>query len=227
MTEFGGAVLVTVADAKGSSPRDAGVRMIVRPDGGASGHYRRWHARVDRAGGSAGVAERLRQTQLSSVSRKSLGPDLGQCCGGWVAVTLERFGAEDISHIQTLAEAERQWSVDNSVRRDEGPSGARDRCRGFFGGREPPRPTSACPMAALSNASSPRQHRSICLALAMSGAALRCAPAPLPFAVTWIDPRPNAFPPHIPANVICIGNVDPARAIAEAPTGAFVAINDA
>ena len=37
VTEHGGAVLVTIAETKGSSPREAGARMIVRPDGGFSG----------------------------------------------------------------------------------------------------------------------------------------------------------------------------------------------
>ena len=31
------------------------------------------------------------------------------------------------------------------------------------------------------------------------GRSLALALAPLPFAVTWIDPRPNAFPSHVPA----------------------------
>ena len=33
------------------------------------------------------------------------------------------------------------------------------------------------------------------------GRALVLALAPLPFAVTWVDPRPDAFPAHVPANV--------------------------
>ena len=37
VAEHGGAVLVTIADAKGSSPREAGARMAVRPDGGFTG----------------------------------------------------------------------------------------------------------------------------------------------------------------------------------------------
>ena len=37
VTEHGVAVLVTLADAQGSSPREAGARMMVRPDGGFSG----------------------------------------------------------------------------------------------------------------------------------------------------------------------------------------------
>ena len=38
VTELGGAVLVTVADAKGSSPRDAGVRRDLRADHGEDDH---------------------------------------------------------------------------------------------------------------------------------------------------------------------------------------------
>ncbi len=33
------------------------------------------------------------------------------------------------------------------------------------------------------------------------GRALVLALAPLPFAVTWVDPRPDAFPAYVPANV--------------------------
>ncbi|MGB7833217.1 MAG: xanthine dehydrogenase accessory protein XdhC, partial [Xanthobacteraceae bacterium] len=56
------------------------------------------------------------------------------------------------------------------------------------------------------------------------GRALVLALAPLPFAVTWFDPRPGAFPPHIPGNVTCVGDTKPAEALSRAPTTAFVAI---
>jgi xanthine dehydrogenase accessory factor len=48
--------------------------------------------------------------------------------------------------------------------------------------------------------------------------------APLPFAVTWIDPRPASFPSHVPGNVICRTGTDPVRVLDTAPGGAFVAI---
>ena len=44
------------------------------------------------------------------------------------------------------------------------------------------------------------------------GRALVLALAPLPFAVTWFDPRPGAFPPHIPGNATCVGDANPAEA---------------
>src|ERR1700750_2817282 len=37
ITEHGSAVLVTLAEAQGSSPREVGARMVVRPDGAFSG----------------------------------------------------------------------------------------------------------------------------------------------------------------------------------------------
>jgi xanthine dehydrogenase accessory factor len=48
--------------------------------------------------------------------------------------------------------------------------------------------------------------------------------APLPFAVTWVDPRPDAFPSHVPANVVLRQLAEPADALAAAPAGSFVAI---
>src|SRR5262249_13956755 len=56
------------------------------------------------------------------------------------------------------------------------------------------------------------------------GRALVMSLAPLSFAVTWIDPRRDAFPPHIPANV-SIGRLeDPADAFAAMPDGSFVLV---
>ena len=46
--------------------------------------------------------------------------------------------------------------------------------------------------------------------------------APLPFAVTWVDARPEAFPSHVPGNVTLSGEPDPEAILASAPDGAFV-----
>jgi len=54
------------------------------------------------------------------------------------------------------------------------------------------------------------------------GRALVMALAPLPFAVTWVDARPDAFPRHVPGNVVPAGDGDPDAVLASAPDGAFV-----
>src|SRR3984893_8802546 len=56
------------------------------------------------------------------------------------------------------------------------------------------------------------------------GQSLVMALAPLPFAVTWIDPRPRSFPTHVPANAACRTGAEPVRLLDKAPDDAFVAI---
>src|SRR6516165_6875649 len=104
IAEHGSAVLVTLADAQGSSPREVGARMVVRPDGAFSGTI----------GGGAlewiALAEAQAMLALTQDFRrldKALGPDLGQCCGGRVRVTLERFDVRDRADVAVLAQAER------------------------------------------------------------------------------------------------------------------------
>jgi xanthine dehydrogenase accessory factor len=56
------------------------------------------------------------------------------------------------------------------------------------------------------------------------GRALVLALAPLPFAVTWVDSRRDAFPGATPASVSVVAANDPAEAAATAPSGAFAVI---
>jgi xanthine dehydrogenase accessory factor len=82
------AVLVTVIEVKGSTPREAGAKMVVTRDkifdtvGG--GHLELKAIELSRA--------ILRQSPLPdapSVHRFPLGPSLGQCCGGEATLLLE------------------------------------------------------------------------------------------------------------------------------------------
>ncbi len=107
IAEHGAAALVTLAQAQGSSPREVGARMVVAPDGTFTGTI----------GGGALEWGALAEAQALLARRdgptvtqldKALGPDLGQCCGGRVLLTIERFGAADRDAIATLAEAERR-----------------------------------------------------------------------------------------------------------------------
>ncbi len=56
------------------------------------------------------------------------------------------------------------------------------------------------------------------------GRALALALAPLPFAVRWIDPRPEEFPKLVPANVAMIAAADPPAELGQAPDGALVVV---
>jgi xanthine dehydrogenase accessory factor len=80
------AVVVTVVAARGSVPREAGARMIVTGRGrhGTIGGGRlEWDASERaRALLEAGAAEATMEVPL--------GPEIGQCCGGFVTLRLER-----------------------------------------------------------------------------------------------------------------------------------------
>lgn len=98
------AVLVTVAEARGSTPRPAGTRMLVtarRFYGTVGGGRLEWEAQGHaRAMLADGAADRL---------DLPLGPAAGQCCGGRVVLTLERATPAMVARLAALeaAEAER------------------------------------------------------------------------------------------------------------------------
>jgi xanthine dehydrogenase accessory protein XdhC len=99
------AILVTVAEALGSTPRAAGTRMLVTAQrfyGTVGGGRLEWeaqgHARAMLAQGAADDSLDL-----------PLGPAVGQCCGGRVVLALRRAVATTVGELAVLeaAEAER------------------------------------------------------------------------------------------------------------------------
>jgi xanthine dehydrogenase accessory factor len=98
-------VLVTVARAEGSVPRDAGTKMVVTRDTVSDtigGGHLEWKAieiaRQVLRDGSHGRAEGQRHLE-----RLSLGPSLGQCCGGAVTLSFERLTIADLGWVKTLS----------------------------------------------------------------------------------------------------------------------------
>jgi xanthine dehydrogenase accessory factor len=219
LAQHGAAVLVTLAESVGSSPREVGARMVVRPDGRFSGTIGggtlEWVALAEAqqmmaASGKAAAFRRL---------SKALGPELGQCCGGRVVVTLQRFDRRNADEVRRFAAAERAGrfltvSEPGQPIRRSLAAGSCDDGPGYMalpGGRVAERfGDNATPLYLLGAG---HVGRSVALAL-----------APLPFAVTWIDQRPGAFPSHVPANVTCRAGSEPSSLLAAAPDGAFVAV---
>lgn len=86
------AVLVTVAETKGSVPRETGTKMVVTRDaclgtiGGGNLEFK--------AGEIARQMLAEAQTQ-ASLQRFPLGPSLGQCCGGVAVLLFEPIGGSD------------------------------------------------------------------------------------------------------------------------------------
>ncbi len=215
----GAAALVTLARVQGSSPREAGARMAVRPSGGFNGtigggtlEWAALEAAQTALGKGRGPAERR---------SLALGPDLAQCCGGRVEWRIETFDRRDLEDLAALAAAEARGAA--TIRAAVGLEGRVER-------RLEPDHRAEGPIGALPDEgcwTEPigESARAVYLfGAGHVGRALALALAPLPFALRWIDPRRQAFPAHAPGNVALIHAPDPLVELANAPDGALIVI---
>ena len=97
------AVLVTITRAEGSTPREAGARMLVTADdaAGTVGGGRLEFEAVLRARGMIAKGEAVAQMDVP------LGPRIGQCCGGRVWLALEAVDAGLLARLEAKEAAER------------------------------------------------------------------------------------------------------------------------
>jgi xanthine dehydrogenase accessory factor len=225
------AVLVTVAAVKGSAPREAGAAMIVTEHalqgtiGGGRLEYRA--ARLARTMLRGGAAARLKEFPL--------GPELGQCCGGHVALHFHRASAADRIWLDPLrawiAEAKRAVLVFDPRASDDrrfaacgsasvGDLGAQTAAaqrlahRVLSGGAVEGEGLIAMPVA-------PPDCVVYLFGAGHVGRALAAILGQLPCRVAWIDERKDAFPATAAASVSMIRTDDPAAEAAKAPTGAY------
>ena len=104
IASHGRCALVTVAAVRGSAPREAGARIVVAPDGGfrgtIGGGELEWQA--------IGVARDAlsRDAPIATLGRFTLGPDLGQCCGGSVRLLTEVLDRNRLDEARALAARE-------------------------------------------------------------------------------------------------------------------------
>jgi len=242
----GAAALVTLTRIAGSSPREAGARMVVRPSGGfhgtIGGGALEWEAlAAAEAALKAGRGPALRRSL-------ALGPELAQCCGGRVEWRIETFDRRDLADLGPIAAAEERGP--GSLRARLGPDGRVERAvepdrRGDeltktlpphaqasarASSPQGPVPRASSPQSAFARAEDWTEPigedvRTVYLfGTGHVGRALALALAPLPFAVRWIDSRREAFPVYAPANVALVHALEPARELANAPDGALVVV---
>lgn len=220
--EDGKAALVTVLAIRGSAPREAGARMVVSADnrfaGTIGGGQLEWEAIQLAAGRLRGGATTLCLTDFA------LGPDLGQCCGGRVEIAVEMYARADLPEIRTYSGLEASGGFSCETRFDETQSHA---WRGLS--EEPPsddagivalNPSTRLYRETFTDARQPV----LLFGAGHVGRAVVLALAPLPFRVTWIDGRADAFPKATPRNVSAVRAQKPAGLVADAPAGAFVLI---
>ncbi|RDU95664.1 xanthine dehydrogenase accessory protein XdhC [Trinickia dinghuensis] len=96
-------VLVTVARVEGSTPREAGAKMIVTRESARytiGGGHLEWRA-IEIA--REVLRDGMRVPHLRRLERLSLGPSLGQCCGGAVVLAFERVDVRDLDWVAALS----------------------------------------------------------------------------------------------------------------------------
>jgi xanthine dehydrogenase accessory factor len=214
----GGAAMVTVAATKGSAPREAGARMIVHPDGAFTGTIGggalEWQAIA-----LAQAAQGRASARQAEMRRFALGPELGQCCGGQVELLIEVVGGADREMVAGFAAREAEGPFATTGRLSPGAGVTREVTS------EAIAPGSASYQNGILREGFGDQRRHLVLfGAGHVGKALVMALAPLPFAVRWVDPRPDAFPAYVPGNVELCRLDDPAAALASAPPESFVLV---
>jgi len=215
----GAGALVSLVKVEGSSPRESGARMIVRPSGAFNGTIGggalEWQAlEAAQAALAAGRGAALRRIV-------SLGPDLAQCCGGRVQWLIETFDARDAADLAALAAAERAGPFVAEARKTPDGRLARSIRPGPVGaGAE----IELLPDGALRERFADAATRLYLFGAGHVGRALVLALAPLPFRTRWIDPRRAAFSERAPANVAMVHSEEPAQELAAAPDGAQVLV---
>lgn len=173
---------VVVAEVRGSAPREVGAAMLVW-DGGQSGTI---------GGGALELMAAQQAIEARGLTRHALGPELGQCCGGAVALLTEVF---DEGRLEALAGqtvfARGPGEMPLAVRR------VLDAARG--------RGASPAPQLLgdwMVEPIAPPRREIWIWGAGHVGRALVGVLAPLPgLALTWVDTGPERFPAPLPQDV--------------------------
>ncbi len=219
LDRHGRAAMVTVAATRGSAPREAGARLIVHPDGAFTGTIGggtlEWRAI---ALAQAALADPA--AQRADLRRFALGPELGQCCGGQVELIVEVFDAGRRSEVAALAEHEATRPFATRARVAPGAGIERE----VVVDLDMAPGSARLVNGVLTEGFGDDRRHLVLFGAGHVGRALVLALAPLPFTVTWVDSRPDAFPAHLPANVTASRLDNPAAALATAPADSFVVV---
>lgn len=203
---------ILVAAVKGSAPRGEGTSMLVWQTG-QSGTI---------GGGelefriTAEARRRLTDEDHSPrFLRYALGPALGQCCGGNVALACETFDATALARLRgarvfvrpTLGTSKSHPAVDRLAAQIERNPGAYNGFAMLFGWIVEPVRTAGRALWVWG--------------AGHVGRAIVSIIAPMPeWDVTWLDVAPDRFPDPLPERVSTIPSDDPARMIPFAPVSA-------
>ena len=218
-------VLISIIEKKGSVPRGAGTRMLLRNDGSIFGTI---------SGGQLEWTMMQHGTEILShhnghyftLRSQTLGPGIGQCCGGSVTVGLEHISPAYLSKAKEFMELEQNGGFECKVKFSNQGKIIRELVTGH---------NSNTNELDLDNNKVHQEkffienYNELCRQLTIFGAghigqALMLAIAPLPFDVTWVDSRKSIFPKVTPRNFRCIVEKEPVNVLANTPDNSFIII---
>lgn len=245
------AVLITVAAAAGSTPRESGAAMVVTSDG-VSGTIGGGHLEYE--------ATRLAREALAGrappaqwLVRFPLAARLGQCCGGVATLSFATLDASATSWLDVVAACARASTPQVIIGRIEPGerAGGRlvisaDDARGTLGGSAIDSVAVAEARARLAlPASEPRSGSGVLTVDGVTlfahvvrpdgftvcvfgnghvGRALVQVLGVLPAEVRWVDTREHDFPVRLPGNVEIVATDDPPAEVAGCPRGAYLVV---
>lgn len=238
------AVLVTVARVEGSAPREAGAHLLVTREHlweTIGGGHLEWRAmEVARQ-----LLRQYGQQGGRHVERFSLGPSLGQCCGGAVTLAFEVLTLADLAwvsalHKRLIAGVATLRSVAFgapgadavAVQRQGGPvmlgeiDAHDDAARPHTLTRDADDAACTFWQASdgwlwLSERVAPSDFHIVLFGAGHVGRALVQVLSTLPCRVTWADERSETFPDTVPSNTVVESTDTPEAVVDEAPPGTY------
>lgn len=235
----GPAILVTVGRIKGSTPRDTGANMLITTEKciGTIGGGRLEYIAIEKARNLL-----KNKTKSSEIYELPLGPELAQCCGGYVELLLYKFQEnEGLSIFNQLNENKRKsaillhWSEtechhqivsesDSLIYLDKPLQAAIERRLSSPGTEIVEIRQSDNTDFTLVQSLHDAEFHVTAFGAGHVGRALVASLASLPCQITWVDSRASEFPTGIPKNVHKIVTESEASAIADCPRGSYFLI---
>lgn len=216
--------MVTVADTRGSTPRELGARMLVTRErlfGTIGGGRLEYDAMQEaRALLADGACHALREVPL--------GPALGQCCGGHATVLIEPVDHSSLEWLEVL-EAGRGGvlltRLDEPARRlldhETVPAALGEAMQDVLETRNARRMRLSSGEDWLLEPIASDQPQVMLFGAGHVGRAIACALAPLPCATRWIDSRAELFTEPAPDGVEVVLTDHPLDHVAPVPARAF------
>lgn len=211
-------VMVSIVGARGSTPRELGARMLVRPDSftGTIGGGTLERQALDQA-------RRLldQDARRHALQDYPLGPLLGQCCGGHVRLLIERLDADSLDWLVAASDQNEPFRLqttieDGELSRTVAPASADP-------ASDPPK-TPVPEVRRLSELMQPRKPKLVIFGAGHIGQAVARAFAPLPFDLEWLASREDLRPEAGGTHAEILSEDDLEACIEAAPAGTLFAV---